>query len=345
MKAVVFQGPGQVQVEERPKPQMSESTDALVRVTTGAICGTDLHFYHGRAPMEPGFILGHEFVGVIEETGDGVRGFQPEDRVVGSFMSSCGLCWFCRRGLLNKCTGGRIFGCGYAFGDLAGSQAEYVLVPNADFTLINVPNGLSDEQAIFAGDILTTGYFCAVEGGVKPGDVVAVVGCGPVGIFAQISARILGAAAVYGIDLEPSRLKLAASTGSIAVNASEQDPLDAILEATEWRGADVVMECVGNEAALESALRLVRPAGTVCVVGVFIEDRVGLPLGDLWIKNVTLKGGLCNVQGHWEEVLSLVRHGRVDPTVIISHTLPLDEAPKGYALFNAREATKVILKP
>jgi len=292
MKAVTFQGPREVRVEERPKPQIQEADDALVRVTTGAICGTDLHFYHGRTPMEEGFVLGHEFVGVIEEAGGGVKRFRPGDRVVGSFISACGHCWYCRRNLRNKCTGMRIFGCGFAFGDLPGSQAEYVLVPSADFTLTPAPSGLSDEQALFAGDILTTGYYCAHEGGVRPGDVVAVVGCGPVGLFAQMSARVLGAAAVYGIDLVPARLAAAQLAGSRPINAGECDPADAILEATDWRGADVVMECVGNEAALETALRLVRPAGTVSVVGVFVEDRVGLPLGDLWIKNVSLKGGI-----------------------------------------------------
>ena len=345
MRAVVFEAPGQVRVDERALPTIQEPGDVVVRVTTGAICGTDLHFYHGRVPLEQGAVVGHEFVGVVEEAGQTVQRFQPGDRVVGSFTSACGMCWFCRRNLFNKCTGARIFGCGFAFGDLAGSQADFVLVPNADHNLLPVPEELSDEQALFAGDIFTTGYYCAREGGVKPGDTVAVVGCGPVGIFAQMSARVLGAAVVYGIDMVPARLKLAESIGSIPINAADQDPLDVILDATDWRGADVTMECVGNEAALETALRLVRPVGTVSVVGVFLEDRVGLPLGDLWIKNVTLKGGVCNVQRYWEETMSLIKSGRVDPTVIISHTLPLEDAAHGYTLFDTREATKVILKP
>lgn len=345
MKAVATFGVRDVQVIEAPDPVVEDARDAVVRVTTGAICGSDLHIYHGRVDVEPGFVVGHEYVGVVEEVGPGVTLIEEGDRVVGSFFVACGDCWFCHKGLFNKCLGVRIFGFGMALGDLPGSQAEKVLVPNADLTLRKIPEGLSDEAALFVGDILATGYYAALQGGVTAGDVVAVVGCGPVGLFAQMAAlRLFGASKVLAIDVVPERLQLAEKLGATPVNADEVDPLDVVLDLTDWRGADVVIEAVGSPDALASAFRLPRPSGTVSVVGVFNDDEVPFPIGDLWLKNVSVKMGLCNVQKHMDELIPLVAAGILDPTVIISHTLRLEEAPKGYELFDAREATKVLLK-
>ena len=278
MKGVAFYGPRDVRVEEVPKPTIEEPTDVLLRIDRAAICGTDLHPYHGRLEIEEGFVLGHEYMGTIEDKGDGVTQFEEGDRVVGSFFVSCGKCWFCRRGLYMKCIAIRVFGLGMAFGDLSGAQSEYMRVPEADLTLRKMPdNGLDDEDILFVGDILTTGYDAVRKAGMQPGDVVAVVGCGPVGLCTLMSARALGAGRVVAIDMVPERLKLAESLGAIPVNPKENDPEDVVREMTEWRGADVVVDAVGHESALASTFSLVRQGGTISLPGMYVEDQADDP--------------------------------------------------------------------
>jgi threonine dehydrogenase-like Zn-dependent dehydrogenase len=346
MKGVAFYGPRDVRVEEVPKPTMEEPGDVLLRIDKAAICGTDLHPYHGRLEIEEGFVLGHEYLGTIEDKGTGVTQFDEGDRVVGSFFVSCGKCWFCRRGIFMKCVAIRVFGLGMAFGDLSGAQSEYIRVPEADLTLRKIPDSnLDDEDFLFVGDILTTGYDAVRKAGMQPGDVVAVVGCGPVGLCTLMAARALGAGRVVGIDMVPERLKIAEQLGAIPVNPKENDPEDVVRDMTEWRGADVVVDAVGAEAALASTFSLVRQGGTISLPGMYVEDQATFPIGDMWLKNINVVTGVANIQGHMDELLELVRDGRIDPKVIISHRLSLDEAAKGYELFDNKEALKVVLDP
>src|SRR5919108_1772203 len=347
MQALTFHGAHDVRVEEVPKPAITESGDVLLRVDRAAICGTDLHPYNGRMEMEDGFVLGHEYLGTIEAKGDGVTEFEEGERVVGSFFVACGKCWFCRRGMPMKCMAIRVFGMGFALGDLPGAQAQYLLVPQADLTLRKIPQngGLDDEDVLFVGDILTTGYDAVRKTDMRPGDVVAVIGCGPVGLCTVMAARALGAGTVVASDMVPERRKLAESLGATVVNPQETDPADVVLELTDWRGADLVVDAVGNEQALASCFPLVRMGGTLSLPGMYVEDTGQIPIGDLWLKNITLTAGVANVQGHMDEVLQLIRDGRIDPKVMISHRLPLSEAPEGYRLFEAREAMKVVLDP
>jgi threonine dehydrogenase-like Zn-dependent dehydrogenase len=347
MQALTFHGPHDVRIEEVPRPEITDSGDVLLRVDRAAICGTDLHPYSGRMELEDGFVLGHEYLGTIEAKGDGVSEFEEGERVVGSFFVACGKCWFCRRALPMKCMGIRVFGMGFAMGDLPGAQAQYVLVPQADLTLRKIPEngGLGDEDVLFVGDILTTGYDAIRKTDMRPGDVVAVIGCGPVGLCTVMAARALGAGTVVAVDMVPERLELAESLGATAVDSRETDPADVVLELTDWRGADVVVDAVGNERALAACFPLVRMGGSLSLPGMYVEDVGQIPIGDLWLKNITLTAGVANVQGRMDEVLQLIRDGRIDPKVIISHRLPLSEAPEGYRMFDAKEAMKVVLDP
>ena len=349
MQAVVFHGPEDVRVEEVPRPEIEEPDDVVLRVDRAAICGTDLHPYHGRLEMEEGFVLGHEYLGTIEAKGDGVTQFEEGERAVGSFFVACGNCWFCRRGAFMKCIMIRVFGMGMVMGDLPGAQAQYVRVPEADLTLRKIPeNGVAaigDEDILFVGDILATGYDAIRKTDMRPGDFVAVIGCGPVGLCTIMAAHALGAGTVVAVDMVPDRLKLAESLGAIAVNPQETDPADVVLDATEWRGADLVIDAVGHEAALAAAFPLVRMGGTISMPGMYVEDSAPVPIGDMWLKNITLISGVANVQAHMDELIELIRHGRIDPKVIISHRMPLSEAAKGYGMFDRKEALKVVLDP
>jgi threonine dehydrogenase-like Zn-dependent dehydrogenase len=241
----------------------------------------------------------------------------------------------------------RVFGLGFAFGDLSGAQSQYMRVPEADLTLRKIPteNGLGDEDLLFVGDILTTGYDAVRKAGLQPGDTVAVVGAGPVGLCTIMSARALGAGRVVAVDMVPERLKLAESLGAIPVNPNETDADDVVLDLTDWRGADVVVDAVGHESALKACFPLVRWGGTISLPGMYVEDSASVPIGDIWLKNITIMAGVANIQGHMDEVIELIREGRLDPKVMISHRLPLSEAPKGYELFDSKEALKVVLDP
>ena len=349
MQAVVFHGPRDVRVEEVRRPEIEEPDDVLLRVDRAAICGSDLHPYHGRLEMEDGFVLGHEYLGTIEAKGDGVTQFEEGERAVGSFFVACGNCWFCRRGAFMKCIMIRVFGMGMVMGDLPGAQAQYVRVPEADLTLRKIPqNGVAaigDEDILFVGDILATGYDAIRKTDMRPGDFVAVIGCGPVGLCTVMAAQALGAGTVVAIDMVPDRLKLAESLGAVAVNPQETDPADVVLDATEWRGADLVIDAVGHESALAAAFPLVRMGGTISMPGMYVEDSAQIPIGDMWLKNITLISGVANVQAHMDELIELIRHGRIDPKVIISHRMPLSEAAKGYEMFDQKEALKVVLDP
>jgi threonine dehydrogenase-like Zn-dependent dehydrogenase len=346
MRGVVFDGEGRVRVTDLPDPELEAPGDAIVRVTRSAICGSDLHLLHGKAPMEPGEPLGHEAVGVVESVGDGVERVGSGDRVAVAFNVACGHCWFCGNGQSALCDDVAIFGYGIFGGALPGAQAERLRVPNADVNLIRVPDGVGDEAAVFVGDVLTTGFYGASLASAGPDDVVAVLGCGPVGFCAIEGLRMLGSPTVYALDREPSRLALAAAAGATAVHVDERNPVTALAEATDGRGADVVIDAVGHPTAFEGAIDTVRRGGTVVVLGVYSSETTDLQLGAYWSRALTLRfAGLTPVLAWWDRAMAALERGDVDPTPLISHRLPLEDAADGYALFDRREATKVVLEP
>jgi 2-desacetyl-2-hydroxyethyl bacteriochlorophyllide A dehydrogenase len=345
MKAAVYQGEGAVEVIDVPKPSIKSTGDALVKVTLGAICGSDLHIYHGNVPINPGSVLGHEFVGVVEGVGSDVRRFKPGDRVVSSFFTSCGHCAYCRKGWFNQCTSKATFGFGEYYGDLGGGQSEYVVVPLADHSMEPIPSDMTDEQAIFVGDILATGYFGAERAEIKPGDAIAVIGAGPVGLMATMCAQLFGPARTFVVDMVDSRLEVAQELGGIPINAKEVHPVEAIQNQTGGLGADSSIECVGAEAAVDTAIRSVRGGGTISMVGVPSVVIGEFPYLDVWMKALTFRAGWCNVQKYMRPLLDLIAAGRLKPDAIISHRMSLDEAGEAYRMFDAREATKIVLKP
>ena len=344
MKAVTFHGALNLKVEEKDDPTIQQPNDVILKVTTAAICGSDMHVYDGRMPLPPtGWIIGHEYIGEVVEVGSGITNFKKGDRAVGSFVSACGECWYCKAGWPSVCTSQMAFG----FFQLAGAQAEFVRVPNAHYTLVKVPDGVPDEKAIFVGDILSTGYFAADRGEIKPGDVVAVVGSGPVGLFAQQSALLFEPKAVLAIDSMPERLEMSKKIGAIPINMNEVDPVAAVKEHTEGRGADVVLEAVGIEASLASTFRYVRPAGTISAVGMYTEPTFPFPMFQAFLRDITFKIGMCPVERYMGKLLNIIAEGKMDPSFIVTHTLPLDQAPHGYDIFTNRtdNCIKVLLKP
>ncbi len=344
MRAVTFIAPGEVLVAEVSEPEILHPGDAIVRIEASGVCGSDLHIYHGRVKIEPGFTIGHEYVGTVLQTGADVADVSVGDRVLGCFQTACGRCFFCRRGWFHKCDASRTFGHGAALGALQGTQAERALVPNADLVLRKVPPGMSDDVALFAGDVMGTGYHAVVESGLRPGDVAAVLGLGPVGLCAVQAARAVGAAQVIAVDSVPERLAVAESFGARAVHLSEGDPRAAAREATDGRGVDVCIDAVGDPRALELALRLTRKCGTVQAIGVYAE-RCEVHMGLLWIKALNLRSGHANVIGHLDSVLAMMAAGVLDPSVLVTHHMNLDEAPEAYALYDRREALKIVLSP
>jgi threonine dehydrogenase-like Zn-dependent dehydrogenase len=346
VKAVIYEDIKTLRVGDVDDAKIEEPGDAVIQVTTAAICGSDLHFYHGKAPLMPGDTIGHEGMGLITEVGPDVTKFKPGDRVVVAFDPACGECWFCTRGQTALCRQSGILGGGPFGGSLGGTQADRVRVPTADFNLLAVPDGMDDERAIFLGDILTTAVYGAGIAGIKPGDTVAIVGAGPVGFFAAQAAKLHDPEQVLVLDMLADRLALAQKVGATPINVAEQNASSAVDDLTEGRGADVVIECVGHPSAFESAVSVVRRGGIVCVVGVYTTESTDLQLGISWNRGLTYRfSGAAPVQAWWEQALSAVQDGTIDPLPIISHTLPLGEAVEGYRMFDAREATKVLLKP
>jgi 2-desacetyl-2-hydroxyethyl bacteriochlorophyllide A dehydrogenase len=344
MRAVTFQAPGKVEVLEVPEPELIESGDAIVQIEATGVCGSDLHIYHGRVQIEPGFTIGHEYVGKVIAAGDGVREVAVGDRVVGCFQTACGRCYFCRRGWFHKCDSSRTFGHGAALGSLQGTQAERALVPSADLVLRRVPEGMSDDAALFAGDVMGTGFHAVHDSGLQMGDVAAVLGLGPVGLCAVQAARAAGAAHVIAVDSVPERLAMAESFGAQAVHLEDDDPRAAARAATGGRGVDVCIDAVGHPKALDLALRLTRKCGTVEAIGVYAE-RAEVHMGLMWIKALRMCTGHANVIGHIDRVLALMSAGVLDPGPLVTHHMSLDEAPEAYALYDRREALKIVLRP
>jgi alcohol dehydrogenase len=332
MQALVYQGPGKKQWESKPDPELERPSDAIVRIETATICGTDLHILKGDVPTcEEGRTLGHEAVGTVVETGNAVENVRPGDRVLVSCISACGRCRYCREGMYGQCRSGG----GWILGHLVdGTQAELARVPFADNSLYPVPEGLDDEQVLFLSDILPTGYEVGVRnGGVRPGDVVAVVGAGPVGLAAMMTARLYGPSTIVAIDQADSRLDKATSSfgADVAVNNAVDDPAERVMELTGGLGADVAIEAVGVPATFELCTELVRPGGRVANVGVHGHPAT-LHLERLWIRNVTITTGLVDTYST-PTLLRLVAEGRLDPRPFTTHRFAKDEILDAYQVF------------
>ncbi len=390
MKAVCWMGREDVRVEEVPDPRILNPRDAIIKITLTAICGSDLHLYDGHIPtMEKGDILGHEFMGEVVEVGSGNHVLRNGDRVVVPFPISCGNCFYCKSGLWSLCdnsnpnaalaegmygfSGAGLFGYSHLYGGYAGGQAEYVRVPFADVGPIKIPEGLPDEKVLFLSDILPTGYMAAENCQIRPGDVVAVWGCGPVGLFAVKSAYLLGAERVIAIDRFPERLRKAEELGCAdLINYEESDDLVEELKVrTGGRGPDACIDAVGMEAhgngamgafdrakqairlqtdrptALRQAIQACRKGGTLSIPGVYGGFIDKMPMGVAFAKGLTFKMGQTHVHRYLRPLLGRIMEGQIDPSAIITHQFDLAEAPEAYEIFRDKQDSciKVVLKP
>ncbi len=376
MKAVVYQGIRDVAVQKVADPSIEQDDDIIVKVTSTAICGSDLHLIHGTVTgMYPGYVLGHETMGIVEEAGKGVTKVKKGDRVVVPFPVACGHCAFCEAGEFSQCDNsnpngeaGGLLGYSKNFGDYAGGQAEYLRVPYANVGPVVVPEGLTDEQVLFTTDILPTSRWGVEQGGVKRGDTVVVLGCGPVGLLTMKWALYEGAKRVIAVDNVGYRLEHAAGyPGVETVNFEDHDNTGLYLKELTHGGADVVIDCVGmdgkmsamekvetalklqagSKAAIEMSSEAVRKCGTVVMLGVYGGRYNLFPLGNFFSRNVTLKMGQCPAQRYAKPILDLIAQGRFDATDIITHTLSLDEGARGYEVFDKKQegCIKVVLKP
>ena len=347
MKALVHDGHGNIRLCDRPHPRLAEPADAIVRVTRSTICTSDLHIMRGAVPRaKPDTVLGHEFVGVVEEVGAGVRSFSPGDRVAVNCETFCGECFFCRRGWVNNCEhGGWLLGC-----TIDGCQAEYVRVPYADNAFTRIPDGVSDEDALFLGDILATGWWGARLAQIEPGSTVAVIGAGPVGLTTMMCARLAGPAQVIAHDVDESRLELARVHGlaDVVVNPAEKslDEVESLVRAqTAGRGADAVIEAAGGDGTFEMAWRIARPNAVVVLSAMYEQDQT-LPLPVMYGKNLTFKTGGVDASG-LGEVMSLIEAGKLDTGLLVSRRYPLNDILDAYHAFEAREdgCLKVVITP
>ncbi|GAB2842713.1 zinc-dependent alcohol dehydrogenase [Pseudoduganella ginsengisoli] len=386
MRALVYHAAHDVRVDNVPDPVLREPDDIILRVTATAICGSDLHLYRGKVPaMREGDILGHEFMGIVEEAGPAVTELKKGDRVVVPFVIACGDCFFCNMRLYSACettnpdrgailnkkqlhSGAAMFGYTHLYGGVAGGQAEYVRVPKANVGPIRIPDGLNDEEVLFLSDILPTGYQAVLNAGVGIGSSLAVFGAGPVGQMACACARMMGVGKLFIIDHHPYRLAFAQATyDAIPINFDEADAAEAIIEQTQSRGVDGAIDAVGFEAkgsALETALTAlklegssgkalrqciaaVRRGGTVSVPGVYAGFIHGFLFGDAFDKGIGFRTGQTHVQRYMPELLHYIQDDKLHPDIIISHRLPLAQAAEGYRMFNNKEdhCRKVVLKP
>ena len=343
MKAVVLAGDGTVRVDDASDPQIVDGTDAIVEVRRTAICGADLFPLHG---MTPGFddatILGHEFAGVVVEVGANVERIQTGQRVVCTSTISDGTCAHCRAGRVSQCLGRALFGYSGVYPRLDGGQAELVRVPHADRCLLALPDEVDDESAIFLADILPTGYGAVVRGGVAAGDVVVVVGCGPVGLMAVMCAAGI-AGTLIAVDGVQERRKIAERLGAQAI--APEEAATVVGDATAELGADVVIEAAGSPGALDLALRQTRGRGIISVVGAHFEPDYPLDNAIMFERELTLRFTIGDPARDRDQLLASIAAGRLDPAQIVTHRLPLDAAPEAYRLFDTREATKVVLTP
>lgn len=376
MKALVYEGLKNVKVEEVKDPTIEKPDDIIVKVTSTAICGSDLHIIHGMVPNMPkGFVLGHETMGIVVDAGPEVHRVKKNDRVIVPFPISCGHCWYCEHDQWSQCDnsnphgeGGAYFGYGESFGNYDGGQAELLRVPYGNVGPTVIPEGLIDEQVLFLTDVLPTAYWGVDIGGVKKGDTVVVLGCGPIGLTSIKWAIMAGAKRIIGVDNIGYRLQHAKNHYGVEVVDFEQhDDTGEYLHEITHGGADVVLDCVGvdgkmstiekietllklqggSKSAIEMATQAVRKSGTVVLVGVYGTRYNMFPLGDFFAKNITLKMGQCPVHSYVDPILKLIEQGKFEPTDIITHKLSLDQGSHGYEIFDKKEdnCIKVILKP
>lgn len=385
MKAAVFHKPGDISVEIVDDPKIEEGGDVILRVTSTAICGSDLHILSGAVPQTTDMIMGHEFMGIVEEVGPSVKKLKRGDRVVVPFPIACGHCFFCTHGASPACEnsnykhygpngdlmdqkGAALFGYTDLYGGYSGGQAEYVRVPYADISPRVVPDNMTDEQVLFLTDIFPTGWSAIDWAQLKGGEVVAIFGSGPVGLMAQKAAWINGASRVIAIDPLEYRLEKARTVNKVeTINPHKVDPVEAIREMTQGRGADVCVDAVGFEPersffdklkatinfekgsmkVLDACFKAVRRSGTVSVVGVYGTPYDNFPVHRMFDKSITIKQGQAPVLNYIDHLIELVRSEKVVLDDIISHTLPLSEASRGYEIFNNKEddCVKVVLKP
>jgi threonine dehydrogenase-like Zn-dependent dehydrogenase len=389
MKATCWMGMRKVEVQDVPDPKILNARDAIIKVTNTAICGSDLHLYNGFIPsMKKGDVVGHEFMGEVVELGRDVTNLSVGDRVVVPFPIACGRCGQCAREMYSLCENSNpnawmaeklwgyspcgIFGYSHMLGGFAGGQSEYVRVPFADIGPLKVPEGVEDEQALFLSDIFPTGYMAAEMCGIRPGDIVAVWGCGPVGQFAIKSAYMLGAERVIAIDRFDYRLSIARDgAGAETLNYEEVHVLEALQEMTGGRGPDHCIDAVGLEGhspgpmfaydkiktnlfmetdrpvALREAILACRSGGTISVAGVYGGFIDKFPMGAIVNRSLTIRSGQCHVQRYMRPLMNRIQNGEIDPRFIITHRMHLDEAPDGYDMFFKKqdECLKVVLKP
>lgn len=377
MRALTYHGTKDVRIDTVPDPVLLHPQDILLRVTATAICGSDLHLYRGKVPgLKEGDILGHEFMGIVEEAGSGVTRVQRGDRVVIPFVIACGACFFCERSLFAACEttndgrgailnkkdlrpGAALFGYTHLYGGVPGGQAEYVRVPMANTGPLKIPDALTDAQVLFLSDILPTGYQAVVNAEVGPGSTVAIFGAGPVGLMAAASARMLGAERIFMVDHHNYRLKFAAETYGVEPINFEQteDPAQDIIQKTQYRGVDASVDAVGFEAkgsmvetvltamklegssgqVLRQAIAATRRGGIVSVPGVYAGFIHGFLLGDAFDKGLQFRMGQTHVQRHMPELLEHIGNGRLKPDIIVSHQLKLSEAARGYEIFDQKQ--------
>ena len=385
MKALVFHRPGHVEVNDVDDPKIEDPQDIILRVTSTAICGSDLHIYNGFFPQIKDLVLGHEFMGVVEESGPSVTKIAKGDRVVVPFPIACGACFFCARDLPGHCEnsnlekygpegglldqkGGGLFGYTDLYGGYSGGQSEYVRVPYANFGPRKVSDNFQDDEVLFLTDIFPTGYAAIDWANVRGGETVAVFGCGPVGLMAQKVAWLRGAKRVIGVDIQDYRLTAAREmAGSEGVNAKDEDAVSAIRDMTDGRGADVCVDAVGMEAdrnltdklaniwhgevgsfkALKDCISAVRRGGVVSVVGVYGIPYDAFPLGQIFDKGIKMAFGQAPVQSYIDELIKLLEQRKIRLDDIITHHLPLAEAPHGYEIFSEKKdgCVKIVLKP
>ncbi|MFB6077953.1 MAG: zinc-dependent alcohol dehydrogenase family protein [Halarchaeum sp.] len=341
MKATVFHGEGDVRVEDVPEPEIEEPTDAVVRITHTAVCGSDLWFYRGQRDVEPGSRVGHEPMGVVEAVGEDVTSVRPGDRVVAPFSVSCGECEFCRKGLYTSCTTDEGWN---------GAQAEKLRAPHADGTLVRIPERYANDEDTLESivpltDVMCTGHHAAVSAGVDAGDTVVVIGDGAVGLCGVLAAQRLGAERIVAMGHHEERLELAEEFGATeTVSARGEEAVERARELT-YGGANHVMECVGAESSMGTAFDVARPGGTVGYVGVPAGVDEAAFLGTAFGKNVALNGGVAPVRAYVDDLLADVLQGTLDPSPIFTKTVDIDGVPEGYAAMDEREAVKVLVKP